>query len=53
MGGGGGEECGKKKSVSDQFTVKYRLETYRWTKKLNKDDYGVDKYWVLLDVVKE
>jgi len=28
-------------------------ETYSWTKKLNREDYGVDKYWVLLAVVKE
>ena len=39
----------KKKSVADQFTtVKYRSETYYWTEKLNREDYGVDKYWVLL-----
>ncbi len=44
----------KKKSVPDQFTVvKYRSETYYWTQKLNREDYGVDKYWVLLSVVKE
>ena len=24
-----------------------------WTEKLNREDYGVDKYWVLLAVVKE
>ena len=36
----------KKKSVDDQFTsVKYRSETYYWTQKLNREDYGVDKYW--------
>jgi hypothetical protein len=33
--------------------VKYMLETHCWTKKLNKEDYGVDKCWVLLAVVKE
>ena len=44
----------KKKSVADQFAaVKYRSETYCWTQKLNREDYGVDKYWVLLAVVKE
>ena len=44
----------KKKSVSDQFAaVKYRSVTYRWTQKLNMRDYGVDKYWVLLAIVKE
>ena len=42
------------KSVAGQFAaVKYRSETYCWTQKLNREDYGVDKYWVLLDVVKE
>ena len=30
----------KEKSVADQFAVKYMPETYRWTKKLNKEDYG-------------
>ena len=43
----------KKKSVADEFAVKYKSETYCWTKKLDKEDYGVDKYWVLLAVVKE
>jgi hypothetical protein len=38
----------KKKSVAGQFAaVKYRLETYCWTQKLNREGYGVDKYWVL------
>jgi hypothetical protein len=27
-------------------------ETYSWAKKLNREDYGVDKVWVLLAVVK-
>ncbi len=36
-----------------QFAVKYRSETYCWTKKLNREDYGVDKYWELLAIVKE
>jgi hypothetical protein len=36
----------KKKSVADQFTaVKYRSETYRWTQKLYREDYGVDRYF--------
>ena len=40
----------KKKSVAGQFAaVKYRSETYCWTEKLNREDYGLDKYWVLLD----
>jgi hypothetical protein len=44
----------KKKSVVDQFaSVKYESETYCWTQKLNREDYGVAKYWVLLAVVKE
>ena len=43
----------KKKSVAGQFAVKYRSETYSCTQKLNREDYGVDKYWVLLAVVKE
>ena len=44
----------KKKSVIDQFdTVKYKSETYCWTKKLNREDYGLDMYQVLLAVVKE
>ena len=44
----------KKKSVAGQFAaVKYGSETYCWTQKLNREDYGVDKYWVLLAVVKE
>ncbi len=43
----------EKKSVTDQCTVKYKSETYNWTAKLNQADYGVDKYWVLLAVVKE
>jgi hypothetical protein len=33
--------------LAGQFAaVKYRSETYCWTKKLNRVDYGVDKYWV-------
>ncbi len=44
----------KKKSVAGQFAaVNFRSETYCWTEKLNREDYGVDKYWVLLAVVKE
>jgi hypothetical protein len=30
----------KKKSVAGQFAVKYKSETYGWTQKLNKEDYG-------------
>ena len=44
----------KKRRVAGQFAaVKYRSEMYCWNKKLNREDYGVDKYWVLLAVVKE
>ncbi len=43
----------KKEGVADQFSVKYTSERFCWTKKLNKEDYGVDKYLVLLAVVKE
>jgi hypothetical protein len=46
--GGGGEECGKEDKCSGQFAVKYKSETYFWTKKLNKKDYGVPKYFLLL-----
>ena len=38
----------KNKSVAGQFAVKYKSETYCWTKKRNRDDYGVDKYFLLL-----
>ena len=40
----------KKKSVAGQFAVKYESETYCWTQKLNREDDGVDKYWVILAV---
>ena len=43
----------KKKSVSSHFAVKYKEETHSWTQKLSKEDYGVDKYWVLLAVEKQ
>jgi hypothetical protein len=37
----------KEKSVAGQFAaVKYKSVTYCWTQKLNREDYGVDKYWV-------
>ena len=28
----------KKKSVADQFAVKYKSKTYCWTQKLNKEE---------------
>ncbi len=35
----------KNKGVSGKFaTVKYKSETYWWTQKPNREDYGVDKY---------
>jgi hypothetical protein len=38
----------KEKSVAGQLAaVKYRLATYCWTQKLKREDYGVDKYWML------
>jgi hypothetical protein len=40
----------KKKSVAGQFAAKYRSETYCLPKKLNREDYGLDKYWVLFFV---
>jgi hypothetical protein len=44
----------KEESVAGQFAVKYRPETNcAGTQKLNREDYGVDKCWVLLAVVKE
>jgi hypothetical protein len=41
------------KSDAGHFAVKYKPETYCWTQKLNKEDYGVDKYGVLLALGKE
>jgi hypothetical protein len=36
------------KSVAGKFViVKYRPEMYYWTENLNREDYGVDKYWVV------
>jgi hypothetical protein len=38
----------KTMSVTGQFAVvKHGSETYRWTQKLYREDYGVDKYWVI------
>ncbi len=34
----------KRKSFAGQFAaVNYRSETYCWTQKLDREDYGVDK----------
>jgi hypothetical protein len=43
----------EKNSVSGQFADRAlshydQTETYCWTPKLNKEDYGVDKYFQLL-----
>ena len=43
----------KKNLVAGQVAVKYRSETFCWTKKRDREDYGVDKSGVLLAVVKE
>jgi hypothetical protein len=43
----------KKKSVAGQFAVKYKTETYCWTRQLIRQDYGVHKYWAALAVAKE
>jgi hypothetical protein len=42
-----------KKRVAGQFAVKYKKEASCWTHSLNKEDYGVDKYWVLLAFEKQ
>ena len=38
----------RNESVAVQFAVKYMTETLFWTNKISKEDYGIDKYWVLL-----
>ena len=40
----------KKESVAGQFAVKYKSETYCWTQKLIKEDYGSasPRYFLLL-----
>ena len=53
VGGGDGEECGKEGECCWPVAVKYMSETHCWTQKLNKEDYGFAKCWVLLAVVKE
>jgi hypothetical protein len=43
----------EKKSVDIQFAVvKYRSETYLWAQKLNREDYGVDKKWVIFFLIR-
>ena len=41
----------KKKRLTGQVAVRYKSETYCFTQKINREDYGVHKYWVLLAVV--
>ena len=38
----------RKEQVAGQFAVKYKTETTCWTQKLNKEDYGRDKFLILL-----
>jgi hypothetical protein len=48
VGYAGGCFYKKKKSVAGHFAaVKYTSVRYCWTQKLNREDYGVDKYRVL------
>ena len=47
MGVGVVKSVKKKESVAGQFAVKHKQETYSWTQKLNKEDYGVDKFLLL------
>ena len=44
-----GWDVGKVKSLekSGLFAVKYDSDSTAWTHELNKEDYGVDSYWVL------
>ncbi len=35
-------------NVAGQFAIKFKSEKYCWTQKLNKEDYGVGKYFLLL-----
>ena len=38
----------RKESVAGQFAVQYMTQTLFWTNKISQEDYGIDKYWVLL-----
>jgi hypothetical protein len=49
---GGVKSVEKEKSAVGP-AVKYESERYCWTQKLNREDYGLHKYLVLLAVVKE
>ena len=43
------EECVENKnSAAGHCAVELKSETYCWTEKLNLEDYGVHKYWVLI-----
>ena len=46
-------KSGKEEECCWPVAVKYMSETHWWTQKLNSEDYGVDKCWVLLAVVKD
>jgi hypothetical protein len=53
--GGCGEEWkrGRVFLVRLQSSIGRESDTYYWTQKVNREDYDVDQYWVLLAVVKE
>jgi hypothetical protein len=38
----------ERRSVAGQFAIKYKSETYCWTQKLNREDYGFDNGSFLL-----
>jgi len=40
LGDGMVKSVEKKKSIAGQFEVKYKDDTFCWTKKLSKEDYG-------------
>jgi hypothetical protein len=46
-------KSGKEEECCWPVAVKYMSETHSWTQKLNSEDYGVDKCWVLLAVVND
>jgi len=53
VGGGCGEECGNEEvCLLASLQSRIRQERIAGLKKLKKEDYGVDKYWVLLAVIK-
>jgi hypothetical protein len=48
VGGRGGEECGKQEVCSLQSSISQKCIQAAGTKKLKKEYYGVDKYFLLL-----